>query len=77
MPVGIHDPERRRVVWEAVPLRDAILFLGVCRSTIDRMVKAGTLTPFRTDGGHRRFRVAELRRIRDRRSCVKPPQPAS
>lgn len=60
------DTERRRVVWEAVPLRDAMMLLGVSRGTIDAMVKRGTLNPFRTDGGHRRFKVAELRRIRDR-----------
>ena len=77
MPRGIIDPERRRVVWEAVGLADAMLFLGVSRSTIDRMVKAETLNPFRTDGGHRRFKVAELRRIRDSRRRVKPRQTRS
>lgn len=68
MPRGVQvNTEKRRVVWEAVPLRDAMLFLGVSRGTIDSMVRRGTLNPFRTDGGHRRFKVAELRRIRDRR----------
>ena len=69
MPRGVVvNTDRRGIVWEAVPLRDAMLFLGVCRATIDRMVAAGTLNPFRTDGNHRRFNVAELRRIRGRRS---------
>jgi len=78
VPRGVRvNTERRRTVWEAVPLRDAMLFLGVCRATIDRMVAAGTLHPFRTDGNHRRFKVAELRRIRERQTRRKPPKPAS
>lgn len=68
MPVGIIvNTDKRLVVWEAVALKDACALLGVTRGTIDKMVKAGTLNPFRTDGGHRRFKVAELRRIRERK----------
>jgi len=35
--------------------RDAVEFLGISLSTLNRIEKQGLLVPFRTPGGHRRY----------------------
>ncbi len=35
--------------------RDAIEYLGISLSTLNRIEKQGLLVPFRTPGGHRRY----------------------
>jgi len=35
--------------------RDAVEYLGVSLSTLNRIEKQGLLVPFRTPGGHRRY----------------------
>ncbi|GMR09988.1 MAG: hypothetical protein BMS9Abin28_0809 [Anaerolineae bacterium] len=40
--------------------RDAVEFLGISLSTLNRIEKQGLLVPFRTPGGHRRYAQAML-----------------
>ena len=35
--------------------RDAVEYLGISLSTLNRIEKQGLLVPFRTPGGHRRY----------------------
>ncbi len=35
--------------------REAVEFLGISLSTLNRIEKQGLLVPFRTPGGHRRY----------------------
>jgi excisionase family DNA binding protein len=35
--------------------REAVAYLGVSLSTLNRIEKQGLLVPFRTPGGHRRY----------------------
>ena len=35
--------------------RDAVEYLGISLSTLNRVEKQGLLVPFRTPGGHRRY----------------------
>ena len=35
--------------------RDAVEYLGISLSTLNRIEKHGLLVPFRTPGGHRRY----------------------
>ena len=35
--------------------RDAVEYLGISLSTLNRIEKQGMLVPFRTPGGHRRY----------------------
>lgn len=71
MPVG----RRLRVVWEMVGIQDAAHYLGVSTRTIDRYVADGKLSPSYTQGGHRRFKVAQLKRLRDTRRNPKRRNP--
>ncbi len=38
-------------------------FTGLSRNTLIRYVRRGVLTHFRTTGGHRRYRLSELRAL--------------
>jgi len=40
--------------------RDAVEYLGVSLSTLNRIEKQGLLVPFRTPGGHRRYGLQML-----------------
>ena len=40
--------------------RDAIDYLGISLSTLNRIEKEGLLVPFRTPGGHRRYALRML-----------------
>ncbi|MEA2218723.1 MAG: hypothetical protein QOJ35_1349 [Solirubrobacteraceae bacterium] len=46
-----------------VAIRDAAEALGVSASTVRRWAESGRLTVVRTEGGHRRFLVDEIRRL--------------
>ncbi len=70
----VKDKQRRRVVWERVPVSEAAAFLGVSIRTIDRMVARGELTAYRTSGGHRRFSAGDLHKLRRKTNAVKPRQ---
>ncbi len=43
--------------------REAMLFLHVSKSTLHRWDKDGTLVPFRTSGGHRRYLLSALEKF--------------
>ena len=40
-------------------------FTGLSRNALIRYVRRGTLTHFRTTGGHRRYSLSELRALRE------------
>lgn len=40
--------------------RDAVEYLGISLSTLNRIEKQGLLVPFRTPGGHRRYALKML-----------------
>jgi hypothetical protein len=40
--------------------RDAVEYLGISLSTLNRIEKQGLLVPFRTPGGHRRYGMQML-----------------
>jgi hypothetical protein len=40
--------------------RDAVEYLGISLSTLNRIEREGLLVPFRTPGGHRRYRQQML-----------------
>lgn len=40
--------------------REAADYLGVSLATLNKIERRGELVPFRTPGGHRRYRVAML-----------------
>ena len=40
--------------------RDAVDYLGISLSTLNRIEKQGLLVPFRTPGGHRRYALKML-----------------
>ena len=40
--------------------REAVVYLGVSLSTLNRIEKQGLLVPFRTPGGHRRYDLKML-----------------
>jgi excisionase family DNA binding protein len=60
-------PDGRRIVWEKVGVADAAFYIGVSVRTIDRYCSDGVLRPSYTPGGHRRFSVAQLKKLRDQR----------
>jgi len=45
------NPGRNRLL----NARDAVEYLGISLSTLNRIEKQGLLVPFRTPGGHRRY----------------------
>lgn len=45
--------------------REVAKILGVRTATITRWSRAGQLTPLRTPGGHRRYRLADVRELLD------------
>lgn len=51
-----NDPPRNRLL----NARDAIDYLGISLSTLNRIEKEGLLVPFRTPGGHRRYALRML-----------------
>ncbi len=53
---GSTDPLRNRLL----NARDAIDYLGISLSTLNRIEKEGLLVPFRTPGGHRRYALRML-----------------
>jgi DNA-binding transcriptional MerR regulator len=50
---------------ELVPPHVAASLLHVARWTLIRYARAGLLHPLRLPSGHRRYRLAELQRLRD------------
>ncbi|MGH3518206.1 MAG: MerR family DNA-binding transcriptional regulator [Haloechinothrix sp.] len=61
------DPEER---W--LPISAASRALGMSRTTLLVAEEAGLVTPIRTPGGHRRYRLAELRRYLGRTGAGRP-----
>jgi len=55
------NPDTAKVVGT----KDAAAVLGVSVSTIQKMVSSGRLPAWATNGGHRRIRVDDLRRVAD------------
>ena len=41
--------------YRLLTARDAVDYLGISLSTLNRIEKQGLLVPFRTPGGHRRY----------------------
>lgn len=50
------EPSRKQML----NAREAAAYLGVSKNTLYRMEKDGYLIPFRTPGGHRRYKVEML-----------------
>jgi hypothetical protein len=53
---AIRDSARNRLL----NARDAVEYLGISLSTLNRIEKQGLLVPFRTPGGHRRYGMQML-----------------
>lgn len=56
----------------SVAMRDAADALGVSPSTVRRWADEGRLTAIRTSGGHRRFLVDDVRRLRSAARSTRP-----
>ena len=54
----------RRVETYLSPL-EACRLVQLRRVALDRYVRLGILTNYRTEGGHRRYALTELRNLRD------------
>ncbi len=50
--------------------RDAERFTDLSRNTLNRYVRWGALTHYRTSGGHRRYALSELKALREALSRV-------
>jgi excisionase family DNA binding protein len=50
---------------EWLSLGRAAAYLGVSEPTLRKWTDAGQVTAFRTPGGHRRYRPADIERFRD------------
>ncbi len=59
------EPEPRRRQW--YPVSAAADFLGISGRTLLRWSKAGRIETWQTPGGHRRFHVRDLTRLRETR----------
>lgn len=46
---------------ELLNLKDAMKFLNVSKSTLHRWDREGKLTPMKTSGGHRRYKLSDLK----------------
>ena len=59
--------------------RDAIDYLGISLSTLNRIEKEGLLVPFRTPGGHRRYALRMLDEYLEstRHRPARNPEPAA
>lgn len=58
---------------QTVPLGEAAEALGVSTSTLRRWSDSGRIRAIRTSGGHRRFPVGEIQRLRAASSLFSPP----
>jgi PAS domain S-box-containing protein/diguanylate cyclase (GGDEF)-like protein/excisionase family DNA binding protein len=62
--VSVATTEGPAAASASVTMRDAAGALGVSSSTVRRWADEGRLTAIRTSGGHRRFLVEDVRRLR-------------
>lgn len=59
---------------ELVNTKQAAEILGVSTSTVYRMVNRGTLVPFKTPGGQRRFTISALEAFKEDSKAIVAPQ---
>lgn len=50
---------------------EAAVLLGLTSPTVARRIDAGKLTGFRTPGGHRRIRMAEIQAVLDAKQAAR------
>ena len=63
-----------RIEWLTVG--EAARYLGVSEPTLRKWTDAGTIDAFRTPGGHRRYRIEELRNFHEgHAAAIEPTQP--
>ena len=61
--VSVSDGMRQTIAGGLLTSAEAAALGGVSKMTILRAVRAGKLSPFRTPGGHFRFRRADIEEL--------------
>jgi diguanylate cyclase (GGDEF)-like protein/excisionase family DNA binding protein len=73
-PAGGASPDGEHAADEqTVPLGEAAEALGLSTSTLRRWADSGRIRAVRTAGGHRRFPVSELQRLKSAPALLAPP----